>query len=137
MVLELGGQALDSLHKGGRRSRADTSGAQARKWWLHCVKCVEQVHLLDVLHCDIKPNNFLMIGERLKIIDFGCAALLGPLDEAVIRRKALGTTRFMSPEYIQQKIVGLSSPFFSFILFFYRHRRDWTCGRWAPHSFGC
>ncbi|KAI6204702.1 hypothetical protein M3Y94_00706900 [Aphelenchoides besseyi] len=107
MVLELGGQSLDSLYK-KRRGRTDHSALKIKIRAHQCVKCIEACHSLSVLHCDVKPNNFIFTGNKLKLIDFGCATAIGPMDEAVIRKKSLGTTRYMSPEYLNDKIASKS-----------------------------
>ncbi|KAI6172861.1 Protein kinase domain-containing protein [Aphelenchoides besseyi] len=81
MVLELGGQSLDSLHKKSR-GQTDNSPLTIKIRAHQCVKCVEACHSLNVLHCDVKPNNFIFTGNKLKLIDFGCATAIGPMDEA-------------------------------------------------------
>ncbi|KAI6210030.1 hypothetical protein M3Y96_00283900 [Aphelenchoides besseyi] len=67
MVLELGGQSLDSLHKKSR-GQTDNSPLTIKIRAHQCVKCVEACHSLNVLHRDVKPNNFIFTGNKLKLI---------------------------------------------------------------------
>ncbi|KAI6173107.1 6H3K-A Chain A, Introduction of a methyl group curbs metabolism of pyrido [Aphelenchoides besseyi] len=109
MILEMGGQSLDSMPRIKSANGRAVNSNYMRKRWHQCVKCVSQVHEHEIIHADIKPGNFLRVGNVLKIIDFGCATPLGPLNEAVLRRKCLGTTRFMSPEYLRDRVASKAS----------------------------
>ncbi|CAL8104705.1 unnamed protein product [Calicophoron daubneyi] len=56
----------------------------------HLKKC-------QVLHCDLKPENLVMVeprGYRLKIIDFGLACFYDPK----MRRRPAGTLTYLAPE---------------------------------------
>ncbi len=37
------------------------------------LEAVNQIHKKDIVHCDLKPANFLVVQGHLKIIDFGMA----------------------------------------------------------------
>ena len=40
-------------------------------------QCVDRVHQLDYVHCDLKPQHFLRFKEEWKLIDFGSAKRTG------------------------------------------------------------
>ncbi|CAD5225932.1 unnamed protein product [Bursaphelenchus xylophilus] len=112
MFMEL---ALDSLHKIFYDKRADKvpiSTSYIASYWVPILRSVSFIHQNDIVHCDLKPDNFVTMegpGIRVKLIDFGCAARLSPLTEAVVRRKTLGTTRYMAPEYLRYRMISKES----------------------------
>jgi serine/threonine-protein kinase len=63
-----------------------------------------KLHEHGIVHCDLKPENLFILGapqcpDRLKIIDFGMAAVRGveiPNDPYMVR----GTAQYMAPEQI-------------------------------------
>jgi serine/threonine protein kinase len=50
---------------------------------------------MGLQHCDVKPSNILLMGEQVKVADFG---LSGPLKLADTRNVALGTPPYAAPE---------------------------------------
>jgi serine/threonine protein kinase len=60
------------------------------------VDCVYRIHLVDLIgHCDIKPQNIVIDGFNLRLIDFGQAE---PIDHLTNIMK--GTDKYMAPEAI-------------------------------------
>mmetsp|Transcript_23004 Transcript_23004/g.60667 ORF Transcript_23004/g.60667 Transcript_23004/m.60667 type:complete len:466 (-) Transcript_23004:351-1748(-) len=72
---------------------------------------LEAIHKVDVAHRDIKPDNFLCVGDRpesivVKICDFGLARKLEtPWRDALTG--VYGTPPFMAPEMLVAKGYGL------------------------------
>lgn len=68
---------------------------------------LQAAHDLEVIHCDIKPDNVFVIqgaghfGEFVKVIDFGLAKVIRP-DASISDANAMldGTPAYMSPEQI-------------------------------------
>ena len=61
------------------------------------------VHEAKVVHCDLKPANFLLVQGQLKLIDFGISkAILNNDTTNVLRENQVGTVNYMSPEALQE-----------------------------------
>ena len=69
-----------------------------RHYWREMLECVDAVHRHDIVHSDLKPANFLLVGGRLKLIDFGIANAIGNNTVNVHRENTVGTPNYMSPE---------------------------------------
>mmetsp|Transcript_4345 Transcript_4345/g.10619 ORF Transcript_4345/g.10619 Transcript_4345/m.10619 type:complete len:776 (+) Transcript_4345:512-2839(+) len=77
--------------------------SQILNFWIQMVIAVRTMHRdHDVIHFDLKPANFLMVGGRLKLADFGLARQLGEDHTHVSRTNRAGTLKYMAPECIYQ-----------------------------------
>lgn len=61
-------------------------------------KCVETVHMAEIVHSDLKPANFLFVRGILKIIDFGIANAVPEHTANIYRESQIGTPNYMAPE---------------------------------------
>ena len=66
--------------------------------WKEMLECVAAVHAFDIVHSDLKPDNFIMMQSRLKLIDFGIANVIQDDTVNVHREQQVGTPNYMSPE---------------------------------------
>lgn len=62
------------------------------------LECITAVHDFNIVHSDLKPANFVVVGGYLKIIDFGIANLIDDDTVNVYRDHQVGTPNFMAPE---------------------------------------
>ncbi|KAJ9131493.1 hypothetical protein P3X46_035149 [Hevea brasiliensis] len=78
---------------------------------------LKYIHCRGYIHCDIKPDNILLVpgsGERkgtfvAKLADFGLAKAV---DEECHDMR--GTTRYMSPELVREKKIGYATDIWAF-----------------------
>ena len=64
-------------------------------------EALSAVHAVDIVHRDLKPENVIVVaGDRVKLVDFGIAKLVGDLANNVktVSGALLGTPHYMSPE---------------------------------------
>jgi serine/threonine-protein kinase TTK/MPS1 len=71
-----------------------------RNYWEQMLQAVQAIHDHNIIHSDLKPANFLLVGGCLKLIDFGIAKAI-PNDTTNIQRDhQTGTVNYMAPEAI-------------------------------------
>ena len=89
-------------------------------------EALEAAHRQNIIHRDLKPSNIMIIPDgHVKVLDFGLAKRLTPVDGEDSREKTLtasltatgatlGTVPYMSPEQVRGQVVDTRSDIFSF-----------------------
>lgn len=80
------------------RNRKSLSPAKLRYFWEEMLEAVLELHENNIIHTDLKPGNFLLVGGHLKIIDFGLAMELRAGQDYAYRKFVGGTNKYLSPE---------------------------------------
>lgn len=72
-----------------------------RMYWEQMLSAVHTIHEEKIVHSDLKPSNFLLVGGNLKLIDFGIAKRIANDTTNIHRDHQVGTVNYMSPEALQ------------------------------------
>jgi predicted Ser/Thr protein kinase len=59
---------------------------------------LDGAHAAGVVHHDLKPSNVMLVGARVKLVDFGAAVIT---EARAGKRIAYGTPQYMSPERVR------------------------------------
>eukprot|EP00933_Yihiella_yeosuensis_P021102 TRINITY_DN16792_c0_g1_i1.p1 TRINITY_DN16792_c0_g1~~TRINITY_DN16792_c0_g1_i1.p1 ORF type:complete len:880 (+),score=208.26 TRINITY_DN16792_c0_g1_i1:67-2640(+) len=78
--------------------------------WRQMLEAVQVIHTERIVHSDLKPGNFLMVGKRLKIIDFGIAKKISANTTNISRETSVGTISYMAPEAVRQGALKIGRP---------------------------
>lgn len=98
MIMEYGDTDLAKLLS-QRKSRKIINDNFIRMHWQQMLEAVHTIHEARIIHGDLKPANFLVVGGSLKLIDFGIAkAIVADDTTKVLRDSQVGTPNYMSPE---------------------------------------
>jgi predicted Ser/Thr protein kinase len=99
------------------RRKAPVSQTDKLRWMEELASAAGYAHKMSVIHRDIKPAN-LMIDKsnRLKVLDFGIARMLGTVSNT---RDTIGTPGYMAPEQILGEEVDGRADLFSIGVVFY------------------
>jgi serine/threonine protein kinase/tetratricopeptide (TPR) repeat protein len=86
---------------------------------------VQYAHQHEILHCDLKPNNFLITAEGIpKLLDFGIAKLLNPQSSSQNNQRTVTGLRpmtlgYASPEQVRGETITPVSDVYSLGLVLY------------------
>jgi len=82
------------------------------------LQALEVIHDARVVHCDIKPDNFLCSGDNMtvKLCDFGLAKIM-PSANCSSLSGVFGTAPYMSPEMIANRGYGATTDVWSIGVF--------------------
>merc|ERR1719188_337019 len=99
IVMEQGEMDLGQM----LQSEPHVSLGDIQAMWKQLLEAVQAIHERRVVHSDIKPANFLLVKDRLKLIDFGIAQKIRSETTHISRDTNMGTLSYMAPEAVTQK----------------------------------
>jgi serine/threonine-protein kinase TTK/MPS1 len=98
IILELGDCDLDYIIR--KNSKVFRKNSFVKFIWKSMLESVQTIHGERIVHGDLKPANFLIVNNSLKIIDFGIARGIQKDTTNITRNIQIGTINYMSPEAI-------------------------------------
>jgi serine/threonine-protein kinase len=128
IVTALGDMTLDDRLQ--KRMSVSTGIDLARQM----LQAVAYAHTQRIVHCDIKPDNFLLFpGNRIRLTDFGIARVA----QKTLRGSGTGTVGYVAPEQAMGK-PSLRSDVFSLGIVMYRmfsgQLPEWPY-KWPPPGY--
>ncbi|PWN42558.1 hypothetical protein IE81DRAFT_323315 [Ceraceosorus guamensis] len=108
ILIEVGDRDFSTVLKQGPLPPTEIA-----RYWVQMLEAVQFIHVqAGLVHTDLKPANFLVVGDRLKLIDFGIAQKIPIGTVHISRSNIIGTPNYMAPETIfahEQRGVSLAS----------------------------
>ncbi|MGE0432221.1 MAG: protein kinase [Planctomycetota bacterium] len=119
---EFDGLAVLSMEHFDGRDLKSWLDERGRLPWDEAVRAMIQAgeglaaaHRLGIVHRDVKPHNVLMNDDaRVKLLDFGIAALTGQKMEGETEERIVGTPDYISPEQCNSEAVDQRCDVYSF-----------------------
>lgn len=98
-------QVIDSYFK-TKESMID--GIFIKFYWRGMVQAVNDIHRHGIVHADLKPVNFILVKNQIKLIDFGIASAVDPGCTSVVKDYQIGTINYMAPESLKNRALDAS-----------------------------
>lgn len=98
MVMDFGDSDLYSILSDHRQNNNLTMN-KIRFFWEEILNCLAAIHEKNIIHLDIKPENFIMVNGVLKLIDFGLAHKVNSSKDKLISPHSMpGSFSYSAPE---------------------------------------
>lgn len=98
IIMERGNKDLSSILSNARGKKVALSPFTVQHYWHGMLLACQAIHKEGIVHSDLKPANFLLVNEMVKLIDFGIASSIQEDMTSVIKDSQSGTFNYMSPE---------------------------------------
>lgn len=81
---------------------------------------IRALHRAGILHRDLKPNNVMVVGDHVKILDLGLVHEFGESAETMTHDgRLVGTPAYMAPEQVAEQQLGEASDWYAFGVMLY------------------
>lgn len=109
IVMEKGDVDLSQVIEQHFKTRGLTiDGIFIKFYWRGMLLAVNDIHMRGIVHADLKPVNFILVKNEIKLIDFGIASAIDPEGTSVIRDYQIGTVNYMAPEALRNRAMDAS-----------------------------
>lgn len=111
IVMEKGDADLSQVLDHNFKSRDQTGvvdGIFIKFYWRGMLLAVNEIHHHGIVHSDLKPVNFILVKNQIKLIDFGIACSIDPEGTSIIRDYQIGTINYMAPESLRNRALESS-----------------------------
>eukprot|EP00835_Amoeboradix_gromovi_P004704 NODE_384_length_9596_cov_0.282510.p2 type:complete len:468 gc:universal NODE_384_length_9596_cov_0.282510:8398-6995(-) len=96
MVMEVAdGELFDLIVKNGKMNES-----MARGYFQQIMSAVEYCHRHCIVHRDLKPENILLVGDMIRIVDFGLSQVI---KDGEFLKTSCGSPNYAAPEVISGK----------------------------------
>ena len=96
MVMEVAdGELFDLIVKNGKMNEQ-----VARGYFQQIISAVEYCHRHCIVHRDLKPENILLVGDMIRIVDFGLSQVI---KDGEFLKTSCGSPNYAAPEVISGK----------------------------------
>lgn len=102
----------DSLATAMRRTDTQMSKHRRLNIIEACGRALTFAHQHGVMHCDFKPSNVMLAGERICVLDFGAATVVQDINGDKYKAAAL-TPAYASPQIIKGEYADARDDLFS------------------------
>jgi serine/threonine-protein kinase TTK/MPS1 len=71
-------------------------------YWQKMLEALHAIHAEGVIHSDIKPSNFIVVGCEVKLIDFNISTTMITERTSITMATDCGTLHYMAPETLMR-----------------------------------
>lgn len=108
--MELGSTDLSRYFKSEIQKHQCVCEPERVYYWKKMLEAVQAIHKAGIVHNDIKPGNFVVVGCEVKLIDFNISNSMNDRTSITMTFDC-GTLSYMAPESIKNDKKKVSSPF--------------------------
>jgi serine/threonine protein kinase len=113
IAMELADRSLrDCLEEHRKEQRSGVPPEELLGYMREAADALDFLHARNVLHRDIKPENILLVGDHIKVADFGLARVVEQ-SRRLIAASDCGTPAYTAPEVFWQGKVSATSDQYS------------------------
>ena len=107
--------------------------------WMGILNCIKYIHMNNIVHCDLKPENFMYYMNNIYLCDFELGHKLKDNNDKKLINYRFGTLSYIAPEVYNRQFVTLKSDIFSLGRMYYISRTgdynfDYKNNKWISED---